>query len=127
MALRILANENFPGEAVEALRKAGHDVIWARTHLPGRSDEAILTHAQAEARIVITFDKDFGDLAFRWGLPASSGIILFRVKTQDSAQATALILKALSSRSDWKGHFSVVEIDRIRMKLLPQERSNRND
>lgn len=92
MALRILANENLPGDAVEALRRDGHDVVWARTHAPGRSDEAMLAQAQAEGRIVITFDKDFGELAFRWGLPASSGVILFRAKTQGSAQATALVL-----------------------------------
>lgn len=122
MVLRILANENIPGEAVKALRKAGHDVVWARTHAPGRSDEAVLAQAQAEDRIVITFDKDFGELAFRWGLPTSSGIILFRAKTQGSAQATAVILEALHSRSDWTGHFSVVEIDRIRVKPLPESK-----
>lgn len=120
MALRILANENLPGEAVEALRKVGHDVVWARTHAPGRSDEAVLAQAQDEARIVITFDKDFGEMAFRWGLPASSGVILFRAKTQGSAQATTLIVEALRSRSDWTGHFSVVEIDRIRVRPLPE-------
>jgi len=109
-----------PGEAVEALRNEGHDVSWARTHAPGRSDEAILAQSQAEDRILMTFDKDFGELAFRWGLPASCGIILFRLEIQGSARATALVLSALRSRSDWVGHFSVVERERVRMKPLPQ-------
>ncbi len=34
MALHILANENLPGEAVEALRRDGHDVVWVRTYAP---------------------------------------------------------------------------------------------
>jgi predicted nuclease of predicted toxin-antitoxin system len=85
MALRILANENVPGEAINALRRLGHDVVWTRIHALGSPDEAVLAQAQAEDRIVVTFDKDFGELAFRRGLPSSSGIILFRVTTQSPA------------------------------------------
>lgn len=36
--MRLLANENFPKEAVEALQQRGHDVVWVRTHCPGISD-----------------------------------------------------------------------------------------
>jgi len=120
VALRILANENVPAAAVEALRSYGHDVVWASTCLPGRSDDAILAQAQEEERIVATFDKDFGELAFRWGLPASCGVILFRAKTQSPHQASALVLRAIGTRSDWAGHFSVVESDRIRVRPLPR-------
>jgi predicted nuclease of predicted toxin-antitoxin system len=118
MALRILANENVPGEAINALRRLGHDVVWTRIHAPGSPDEAVLAQAQAEDRIVVTFDKDFGELAFRRGLPSSSGIILFRVTTQSPAYTVALIVAALQSRSEWSGYFSVVENDRIRMTPL---------
>ncbi len=123
MALRILANENLPGEAVEAMRQEGHDVVWARTYAPGRSDEAVLAQAQTEDRIVMTYDKDFGELAFRRGLPASCGIILFRMGPGGSVQATTLILAALRSRTDWAGQFAVVEVGRIRMRPLPRVRS----
>jgi predicted nuclease of predicted toxin-antitoxin system len=57
---RLLANENFPGAAVEALRSRGHDVAWVRTDAPGSSDREVLHRAVSEARILITFDKDFG-------------------------------------------------------------------
>jgi predicted nuclease of predicted toxin-antitoxin system len=77
--VRILADENFPGEAVQALRQRGHDVFWVRTDAPGSSDDAVLRRAQLEARVLLTMDKDFGELAFRAGLPASSGIVLFRM------------------------------------------------
>ena len=66
--MRILANENFPGDAVIALRQRGHDVAWVRTDVPSSSDIAILERAQRENRIIVTFDKDFGELAFRSGL-----------------------------------------------------------
>lgn len=65
MTVKILANENFPLAAILALRAAGHDVAWARTDMPGASDEQVLARAQAQNRVVATCDKDFGELAFR--------------------------------------------------------------
>lgn len=119
MALRFLANENMPGDAVEAIRDVGHDVAWVRTDAPGSLDEAVLARAQSEDRVLLTFDKDFGELAFRSRLPASSGIILFRLEASGPPRTVTIILAALASRSDWAGNFSVVEADRIRMTPLP--------
>jgi|WetSurMetagenome_2_1015567.scaffolds.fasta_scaffold98517_2 predicted nuclease of predicted toxin-antitoxin system len=126
MALRILADENIPGEAIDTLRHLGIDVIWVRTFSPGSSDQAILQQAQAENRLVITFDKDFGELAFHRGLPALSGIILFRISTPGPTYTTSLMVAALQSRSDWAGYFSVVENDRIRMTPLRRGVSDDN-
>lgn len=75
--MRFLANEKFPLDAVEVLRQNGHDVVWIRVESPGISDPEVLSRAQAENRILLTFDKDFGELAFRSKLPASVGVILF--------------------------------------------------
>jgi predicted nuclease of predicted toxin-antitoxin system len=74
--MRFLANENFPLDAVEVLGQNGHDVLWIRVESPGISDREVLSRAQAENRILLTFDQDFGELAFRSRLPASVGIIL---------------------------------------------------
>jgi predicted nuclease of predicted toxin-antitoxin system len=117
--MRILANENFPAEAVAALRAAGHDVAWVRTDTPGMRDEDVLRRAQAETRIVVTFDKDFGELAFRAGLPASSGVVLFRISAPSSAHVARVAVSALGSRDDWPGHFSVIDDRHVRMTPLP--------
>jgi len=117
--MRILANENFPGEAVEALRLHGHDVTWVRTDAPGSNDQQVLEWARTDDRILITFDKDFGELAFRSRLPASSGIILFRISTPSSAHVARVATTALDSRTDWVGHIAVIEDSRIRMTPLP--------
>ena len=117
--MRILANENFPGDAVSALEAQGHDVVWIRVDAPGSSDTVILARAQKEMRVLITFDKDFGELAFRSRLPATSGVILFRIAMPSSAHITRVVTAALEARDDWFGHFSVVEDDRIRMTPLP--------
>jgi predicted nuclease of predicted toxin-antitoxin system len=116
--MRILANENFPGDAVDALRMQGHDVTWIRTEAPGSSDEDVLTLARAEDRIILTFDKDFGELAFHSKLAPPLGIILFRISAPSSEHVTKVAMAALNSRSDWEGHFAVIENDRIRMRPL---------
>lgn len=120
LRVRLQANENFPGEAVEALRGAGHDVTWIRETHPGIADEEVLRKAVAEERIVVTFDKDFGELAFARRLPAQSGIILFRIRKQSPELIARRAVSLIASRPDWAGHFSVVEEDRVRMTELPK-------
>jgi len=118
--VRLLADENFPREAVNVLRGQGHDLVWVRTDAPGATDRVVLARAQQEDRIVITFDKDFGELAFRFGLPSSCGVVLFRIRASSPEALARRCVDALGSRQDWAGHFSVVEDDRIRMTPLPQ-------
>lgn len=116
--MRFLANENFPLDAVEALRHQGHDVVWIRTESPGISDPEVLSRAQTEDRILLTFDKDFGELAFRTKLPATSGIILFRITAPSSVVVAQKVVTAIALQDNWAGYFSVVEDDKIRMRLL---------
>lgn len=116
--MRLLADENFPLDAIDALRLAGHDILWIRAFAPGSSDRDILKLAQSEKRILLTFDKDFGELAFRIGLPSSSGIILFRLRMTSSAEVGRIAVDVLESRQDWAGHMSVIDEKRIRMTPL---------
>lgn len=117
--MQLLANENSPLDVVESLRKEGHDVAWIRTDAPGSKDSDILHRAVTEKRVLLTFDKDFGDLAFQFGLPATCGIVLFRLQASSSAALATMVVAAIRSRSDWAGNFSVVDPGRIRMRSLP--------
>ena len=69
--MRILTNENISGVAVDELRRRDHDVLWALVHMPGSSDTEVLRRAESQNRTLLTFDKDFGELAFvlDWRLP----------------------------------------------------------
>lgn len=116
--MRILANENIPGEAVAALRTAGHDVVWMRTDAPGSADTAVLACAIRELRVLLTFDKDFGELAWRTRLPADCGVILLRIPMPPSASAAQALAEIVARRTDWPGNFSVVEPGRIRVRPL---------
>ena len=116
--MRILADENFPALSVQELEKLGHDVLWVRTVMPGTGDDAILARAHTEERLLVTLDKDFGELAFGRQLPADCGVVLFRIKMSDAKAAAVKMATVLNSRSDWIGNFAVVEDDRIRMRPL---------
>jgi predicted nuclease of predicted toxin-antitoxin system len=118
--MRILANENVPGPVIGVLRERGHDVAAVKEIMPGASDHVVLQRAQSEARLIVTLDKDFGELAVRFGLSAKTGVILLRLggSTPDADNARAVA--AITSREDWAGHFAVVTDDRIRVRPLPR-------
>ena len=116
--MRFLANENFPGHAVTALQSAGHDVVWIRIAAPGSSDIDVLARAVRENRVLLTFDQDFGELAWHAGLPASCGIMLFRIPMPLAADVGRVLAARVGERDDWAGHFTVIEPGRIRMRSL---------
>lgn len=117
--MRILANENFPRAIVEAMRMEGHDVAWVWEGTRGTSDAVILARAQRESRLIATFDKDFGELAFHARLPSDCGVILFRLDGGLDTQMK-LVLLALRGPAEWAGRFTTVTNERIRVRLLPR-------
>ena len=83
------------------------------------TDTAVLARAQADARVLITFDKDFGELVFRKGAAASRGIVLFRISQPSASVVAERMATILASRSDWEGNYSVVDDHAIRIRSLP--------
>jgi predicted nuclease of predicted toxin-antitoxin system len=116
--LRFLADENFPRAAVAALEAAGHDIVWVRLAAPGAADADVLAAAARESRILLTFDKDFGELAARSALSPGCGVVLFRVPAPSSDAAGQCLAARVAARDDWNGHFSVIEPGRVRMRRL---------
>ena len=117
--IRFLANENVTAAIVAALRERGHDVFWIKESMRGAADSIVLALAQTDRRVVVTLDKDFGELAFRSRLPAQSGVILIRLDWKDPETDNEVAIVALLSRNDWTGNFAVVERDRVRIRPLP--------
>jgi predicted nuclease of predicted toxin-antitoxin system len=117
--MRFIVNENVSANVIGQLRAKGHDVLSVKESMRGGTDRSVLTRAQAEERVVLTHDKDFGELAFRYDLPAGSGVILLRLGGDNPATDNKRALEAIESRDDWMGHFSVITDERIRMRPLP--------
>jgi predicted nuclease of predicted toxin-antitoxin system len=117
--MRLLADENVPGEAVRVLRERGHDVLWARVASPGAPDAEVIQRATTDGRLLLTLDKGFGELAFRAGVRAPAGVMLLRIEPQAPDRIAAAALAALDLRADWGGCFAVVEEGRVRIVALP--------
>lgn len=109
-----LADENMPGPAVALLRAAGVEVSWVREDAPGLPDDAVLAYA-AE---LLTFDKDFGELAIKAEMTSTFGVILFRLPTSRPHELALRVANLVLSLSDWLGSFALVTPRQIRMRPL---------
>ena len=118
--MRVLTDENVSSAVIRGLRATGQDVLAVKESLAGATDQQILARAQAEQRLLLTHDKDFGELAYRRGLPARCGVVLFRLSGAQPDADNWRILSVLQGREDWAGAFSVVTEDRLRMRPLPK-------
>ncbi len=116
--MRMIANENIAGAVVRELRRRGHDVLSVKESMRGADDLSVLRRAEDEQRLIITHDKDFGELAFGRGQLATCGVVLFRLGGVTPSADHRRLLDVIDSRTDWMGHFSVVTADRIRMRSL---------
>ena len=116
--MRFLANQNFPAAAVTALAAAGHDVVWVRVVAPGTPDPDVLAWAAREHRILLTFDKDFGELARGSALQRTCGVVLLRTPMPKPEEAGLRLAALIIARDDWAGNFSVIEPGRVRMQRL---------
>jgi predicted nuclease of predicted toxin-antitoxin system len=77
LLMNLFADECCDVLLVRELRAGGHDVVYAKEDFPGQPDEVVLKAAFDQDRILLTEDKDFGELVYRLAFPAR-GIILLR-------------------------------------------------
>lgn len=117
----LLADENIPAPMVDALRAEGWNVAYVSEDSAGISDEDVLARARNESRIILTEDKDFGELVYRMkrGVP---GIIMIRLPQGAWHTRWTRIRWTLESRADrLVGHYTVVAEQTIRARRMPTE------
>src|SRR6185369_5740121 len=114
--MRFLADENVSRLVVERLRADGVDVISVGERSPGLSDEAVLALANAEGCILITEDRDLGELVVRQQRDAC-GVILLELDRLSNAAEADLVARVVSGRADrLTGNLIVVEPGQIRVR-----------
>lgn len=118
--MRFLADENFPLASVRRLREVGHDTLAAAEAMPGSRDEQILSRAAGENRILLTFDRDYGELIYRKGLPAPAGVVYLRLAPADPYQPADIVLGLGNIEGlRLEGRYTVVDPPRVRQRPLP--------
>ena len=115
--MRLVLDENVSPIIGQALRAAGHDVIAAANVCPGAPDDEVVALANAEGRILVSEDKDFGNLAFQQGL-RPPGLVLVRLPGRLPAEKAVRLVDVLKAeKADER--ILVIEPRRIRRRPLP--------
>jgi predicted nuclease of predicted toxin-antitoxin system len=116
--MRLLADENLERELVELMRALGHDVVWGHDAHRSWKDEDVLRLALGERRILVTADKDFGELVYS-RKQATAGVVLLRLETDDIATNAAILERALPQiEQAGYGHFVVVLDEAVRIRPI---------
>ncbi len=74
--------------------------------------------AEVEGRILLTYDRDFGELARQSHLPPQVGIVYLRLSPVNPAAVIARVLREFEQPRQWEGHFVVIEPQRTRVRSL---------
>lgn len=116
--MRLLADECCDTGLVYALRNDGHDVRYAMESMRGANDEDILQQALNEQRILLTEDKDFGELVYRLKLPAFGIVLLRFANYQHDLKIQRLRTLFAHQPERLENAFVVLEADKMRISPL---------
>jgi len=117
--MNLLADESCAGPVIRALLEAGHDVVAIAEVAKGATDEQVLERALNEKRVLITEDRDFGELVYARGR-SSAGVILVRFHSRARRSKPATVVEAVARLgSRLRDAFTVVEPGRVRISGRP--------
>ena len=114
--MRLLLDTCVSASAVSVLRQAGYDIIWIGEWVDDPGDEEILKLAYTDGRILVTIDKDFGQLAVVFGQPHSGIIRLVDFRSRDQGK---ICLKILESHGEELHEGAIVTAERGRLRIRP--------
>lgn len=116
--MNFFADESLDRQIVDCLRQDGHEVRYVAEMEPGLPDEIVLDLANREADILLTADKDFGELVFRQRRLAS-GILLVRLAGLSPARKAEVVAAAVNQHSgELPGTFAVLTPGAFRIRRL---------
>lgn len=116
--MRLLLDTCVWGKARLELESAGHDVVWAGDWTSDPGDHEILSRAFAERRILVTLDKDFGELAILHG-QEHAGIV--RLVGMAARQQSVACLHVLSAYATELQSGAIVTAEPGRLRIRPAD------
>lgn len=119
-----LANENFPLLSIRLLREAGHLVVSIIQEAPGSEDEEILKRAHTERLTILTFDRDYGKLIYRYQALPPPGVVYFRFAPSTPLEPAEILIDVMERAGlALMGKFTIIERGRVRQRSLHVKRS----
>ena len=114
--MKCLADEGVDRMIVDKLREAGHEVLYIAEMDPGISDQVVLERAQESGVLLVTCDKDFGELVFRQGLYAKGVVLLRLAGLSQSVKAEIVVNVFAQHGSEMEQSFSVISPGMVRIR-----------
>ncbi|NPV02549.1 MAG: DUF5615 family PIN-like protein [Brevinematales bacterium] len=117
--MKYLANENIPFASIVFLRRNGIDIQSVKEINRGITDFQVMQISAEENRIILTFDKDYGEIIHKNNVKFTVGIVLFRFIPHNPDETGEIFLKIVrESTIELEKKFTVIERDRLRQKNL---------
>lgn len=117
--MNLLVDESVGKSIVDELRQNGHNVLYIAEFAPSIDDEAVLNQANLNRALLLTEDKDFGELVFRQGL-LHMGVILIRLSGLSiQAKSTSVSTVLANHEDELLEAFSVISPGRVRIRRGP--------
>lgn len=114
--MMLLADESVDRPIVERLRQDGHDTLYVAELSPSITDDQVLQEANNRNAILLTEDKDFGELVYRLGR-VHAGVILIRLAGLPPAMKAETVSKVLQDHAtELSGAFSVISPGAVRIR-----------
>jgi len=115
--MKLLANENFPEKSVFYLRSKGFDISSIGNDNPSIKDNAIMAIAMNEERTILTFDRDYGELIFRYNYKPQRGVIYLRIDEYKPDEPGKLVEELIiGNEYDFNNSLTVVDRNGIRQR-----------
>lgn len=116
--MKILADESVDHPVYEALKEKGFNIKHVAFIGSGSTDSDVLDIAWRQKRVLLSVDKDFGELAFRVKKP-SHGIVLYRLSGLTNHQKAETVLKVFMEHgNDIMNSFVVISRNQVRIRKL---------
>lgn len=117
--MNLMADESVDRPIVERLRQEGHVTEYVAELSPSITDDEVLDQANASGALLVTADKDFGELIYRQGR-VHAGVILLRLAGLPPVAKAETVAKVLQDHAtELPGAFSVVSPGAVRIRQPP--------
>jgi len=113
----IVADESVDGNIVAHLESKGYKICYIKQYSKGISDTQVIEVAIQHKALLITEDKDFGELVFRLRMP-HHGILLLRLAGVEETKKCFLVESVLKNKVALKNKFSVLDEEKLRIREM---------
>ena len=115
--MNLFADESVDQLIVQRLRADGYQVIYVAEVQPSITDVEVLGRANELAALLISADKDFGELIFKQGLASAVGVVLIRLSGVSAERKAEIVSEAFRRHEkDFPQTFSVITAGRVRIQ-----------